>query len=57
MPARRKKDESGFNRRTFLKTVGAGGVAVGVLSPAVADAQATNAVGPGAVPIQLTIRA
>jgi len=55
MPARRKKDESGFNRRTFLKTVGAGGVAVGVLSPTVADAQATNAVGPGAVPIQLTI--
>ena len=55
MAARRKKDESGFNRRTFLKTVGAGGVAVGVLSPSVADAQATNAVGPGAVPIQLTI--
>src|SRR5262249_15795039 len=47
--------ESGFDRRTFLKTVGAGGVAVGVLSPSVADAQGVNAVGPGAVPIQLNI--
>ena len=55
MAARRKKDEPGFNRRTFLKTVGAGGVAVGVLSPTVADAQGANAVGPAAVPIQLNI--
>ena len=55
MAARRKKNEPGFDRRTFLKTVGAGGVAVGVLSPSVADAQGVNAVGPGAVPIQLNI--
>jgi xanthine dehydrogenase YagT iron-sulfur-binding subunit len=55
MAARRKTDEPGFNRRTFLKTVGAGGVAVGVLSPTVADAQGANAVGPAAVPIQLNI--
>ena len=55
MPSK-KKDEPGFSRRTFLKTVGAGGVAAGVLSPAdAAAAQAVNAVGPGPVPIQLTI--
>ena len=49
-------DEPGFSRRTFLKTVGAGGVAAGVLGPARgAEAQAVNAVGPGAVPVQLTI--
>jgi xanthine dehydrogenase YagT iron-sulfur-binding subunit len=54
--APKKKDEAGFSRRTFLKTVGAGGVAVGALGPAdVAQAQGVNAVGPGAVPIQLTI--
>jgi xanthine dehydrogenase YagT iron-sulfur-binding subunit len=50
MPSK-KKDEPGFSRRTFLKTVGAGGVAAGVLSPA----QTVNAVGPGPVPIQLNI--
>ena len=33
MPSK-KKDEPGFSRRTFLKTVGAGGVAAGVLGPA-----------------------
>jgi xanthine dehydrogenase YagT iron-sulfur-binding subunit len=55
MPSK-KKDEPGFSRRTFLKTVGAGGVAAGVLSPAdAAAAQNVNAVGPGAVPIQLNI--
>ena len=54
MPSK-KKDEPGFSRRTFLKTVGAGGVAVGVISPADAQAQAVNAVGPGPVPIQLNI--
>jgi xanthine dehydrogenase YagT iron-sulfur-binding subunit len=55
MPSR-KKDEPGFSRRTFLKTVGAGGVAAGVLGPAqTADAQGARAVGPGAVPIQLNI--
>ncbi|HXW06593.1 MAG TPA: (2Fe-2S)-binding protein [Vicinamibacterales bacterium] len=53
--ASKKKDEPGFSRRTFLKTVGAGGVAAGVLSPAGAGAQAAREIGPGAVPIQLTI--
>jgi xanthine dehydrogenase YagT iron-sulfur-binding subunit len=54
--APKRKDEAGFSRRTFLKTVGAGGVAAGVLGPAgAADAQGIKAVGPGAVPIQLTI--
>jgi xanthine dehydrogenase YagT iron-sulfur-binding subunit len=54
--ASKKKHEPGFSRRTFLKTVGAGGVAAGVLGPAeTAKAQAVNAVGPAAVPIQLNI--
>jgi len=52
----RRKDEPGFSRRTFLKTVGAGGVAAGVLSTATSvDAQAVNAVGPGPVPVSLNI--
>jgi aerobic-type carbon monoxide dehydrogenase small subunit (CoxS/CutS family) len=51
-----RKNEPGFSRRTFLKTVGAGGVAAGVLGPAeTARAQAVNAVGPGPVPITLNI--
>jgi xanthine dehydrogenase YagT iron-sulfur-binding subunit len=55
MPSR-KKDEPGFSRRTFLKTVGAGGVAAGVLTPAGnASAQAVREAGPGAVPIQLNV--
>ena len=54
--ASKKKDEPGFNRRTFLKTVGAGSIAAGVLGPGqTADAQGVRAVGPGAVPIQLNI--
>ena len=54
--APKRKDEAGFSRRTFLKTVGAGGVAAGVLGPAgAAEAQGVKALGPGAVPIQLTI--
>jgi xanthine dehydrogenase YagT iron-sulfur-binding subunit len=52
----RRKDEPGFSRRSFLKTVGAGGVAAGVLTKAPAvTAQNVNAVGPGAVPISLNI--
>jgi xanthine dehydrogenase YagT iron-sulfur-binding subunit len=52
----KKKDEPGFSRRTFLKTVGAGGVAAGVLGgPEAAEAQAVRAVGPGAVPIELNV--
>lgn len=56
MASKKKTDEPGFSRRTFLKTVGAGGVAAGVLGPSqVAEAQNVNAAGPSAVPIQLTI--
>jgi len=52
----RRKDEPGFSRRNFLKTVGAGGVAAGVLSKAPAvDAQTVNVLGPGAVPVTLNI--
>jgi len=52
----KRKDEPGFSRRSFLKTVGASGVAAGVLSKAPAvDAQAVNAVGPGAVPVTLNV--
>ena len=54
--ASKKRNEPGFSRRTFLKTVGAGGVAAGVLGPAeAAQRQAVGAAGPGAVPITLTI--
>jgi len=49
------KDDCGFSRRDFLKTVGAGGIAVGVVGPVGADAQEAGAVGPGPVPIALTI--
>jgi aerobic-type carbon monoxide dehydrogenase small subunit (CoxS/CutS family) len=52
------KDEPGFSRRNFLKTVGAGSVAAaGVLAKApAANAQTTvNAVGPGAVPVTLNV--
>ena len=52
------KDEPGFSRRNFLKTVGAGGVAAaGVLAKApAATAQSTvNAVGPGPVPVTLNV--
>ena len=52
----RRKDEPGFSRRSFLKTVGAGGVAAGVLTKAPrVGAQGVNAVGPGPVPVTLTI--
>src|SRR4029079_5450088 len=53
----KRKDEPGFSRRTFLKTVGAGGVAAGVLGNAPgADAECGgDAVGPGAVPVTLNV--
>lgn len=52
----RRKDEPGFSRRSFLKTVGASGVAAGVLAKgASVKAQTVNAVGPGAVPMSLNI--
>lgn len=52
----RRKDESGFSRRSFLKTMGAGGVAAGVLAntPGV-KAEPSNAVGPGPVPVTLLV--
>jgi xanthine dehydrogenase YagT iron-sulfur-binding subunit len=53
---KKSKNEPGFSRRTFLKTVGAGGVAVGALGPAqVGQAQTVNAEGPGAVAVTLNI--
>src|SRR4029453_14333796 len=56
MPSK-KKSEPGFSRRTFLKTVGAGGVAAGVIAPSgSADAQIAGAVGPGPVPVTLKIK-
>jgi len=52
----KRKDEPGFSRRSFLKTVGAGGVAAGVLGHAPgAEAQTVNAVGPGAVAVTLNV--
>jgi xanthine dehydrogenase YagT iron-sulfur-binding subunit len=52
----RRKDEPGFSRRSFLKTVGASGVAAGVLAKAPAvKAQTVNAVGPGAVSVTLNV--
>ncbi|MBM3724096.1 MAG: (2Fe-2S)-binding protein [Acidobacteria bacterium] len=48
------KKKSAFSRRGFLQGVGAGTTAAGVLSVP-AEAQAPKAIGPGAVPITLTI--
>ena len=49
------KDDFGFSRRDFLKTVGVGGIAAGVVGPDAAGAQEATALGPGPVPITLTI--
>jgi aerobic-type carbon monoxide dehydrogenase small subunit (CoxS/CutS family) len=52
----RRPDEPGFSRRSFLKTVGAGGVAAGVLAKGVhVDAQTVHEIGPGPVPVTLII--
>ena len=52
----KRKDEPGFSRRSFLKTVGASGVAAGVLAKGSAvDGQTANVVGPGAVPVTLNV--
>ncbi|HYT77182.1 MAG TPA: (2Fe-2S)-binding protein [Vicinamibacterales bacterium] len=54
----RRKDEPGFTRRNFLKTVGAGGVAAGAVlakAPGVSAQGSVNAVGPGPVPITLNV--
>ena len=55
---RRDNDDAALNvsRRAFLKTVSASSIAAGVISPAETDAQtAPTAVGPGEIPIKLTI--
>jgi xanthine dehydrogenase YagT iron-sulfur-binding subunit len=52
----KRQDEPGFSRRTFLKTVGAGGVAAGVIGTrAGIEAQGPAVAGPGAVPVQLNV--
>jgi aerobic-type carbon monoxide dehydrogenase small subunit (CoxS/CutS family) len=52
----KRKDEPGFSRRSFLKTVGAGGVAAGVLTKAPnVDAQGAAVAGPGPVPVTLNV--
>jgi aerobic-type carbon monoxide dehydrogenase small subunit (CoxS/CutS family) len=52
----RRSDEPGFSRRSFLKTVGASGVAAGILGKGThPDAEAADEVGPGPVPVTLTI--
>lgn len=49
-------DGVGVSRREFIKTVGVGGLATGVLAPPDAGAQpAVREIGPGEVPITLTI--
>jgi xanthine dehydrogenase YagT iron-sulfur-binding subunit len=56
--ASRRKDQPGFSRRSFLKTVGAGGVAAGVLAKApgvAAQPGGVRAVGPGPVAIALNV--
>ncbi len=50
------RDGGGVSRRQFIKTVGVGGLATGVLAPSDAGAQpAVRELGPGEVPITLTV--
>jgi xanthine dehydrogenase YagT iron-sulfur-binding subunit len=44
-----------MDRRDFLKTVGAGGIAAGVIAPEAEAQTGVRAIGPGPVPIRLTI--
>jgi xanthine dehydrogenase YagT iron-sulfur-binding subunit len=53
-PAGTERERMDVGRRTFLKTVGMGPIAAGVLAPAGAEAQVRSA-GPGEVPIELTV--
>ena len=48
-------ERSGVSRRTFLKSTGVGSLAVGVVGVGDAEAQAVRAVGPGDVPVTLTV--
>ena len=52
-----KPDGGNVSRRIFLKTAGVGSLAASVVSPADAEAQAAGprAVGPGEVPVRLTV--
>jgi aerobic-type carbon monoxide dehydrogenase small subunit (CoxS/CutS family) len=45
----------GFSRRNFLKTVGAGPLAAGVLASGAEAQSGPRVLGPGAIPIELTI--
>jgi xanthine dehydrogenase YagT iron-sulfur-binding subunit len=47
--------DAGVSRRDFFKSVGAGSVAAAVVTSAEAAAQTPGAIGPGEVPITLTI--
>jgi xanthine dehydrogenase YagT iron-sulfur-binding subunit len=49
------RKKSSVSRRDFFKTVGAGGVAAAVIKGGDAKAQGPAAVGPGEVPVTLTI--
>lgn len=54
--ARGAVHEPSFSRRNFLKTVGVGPLAAGVLAPTIARAQpGVREIGPGAVPLELTV--
>src|SRR4029079_17357929 len=49
------RERAGVSRRTFLKSTGVGSLAVGVVGVADAGAPAGRAVGPGEVPVTLTV--
>src|SRR5687767_7798158 len=53
--APRSEVDAGVSRRDFFKSVGAGSVAAAVVTGAEAEAQTPGAIGPGEVPITLTI--
>jgi len=48
-------ERTGVSRRTFLKSTGVGSLAVGVVGAGEAEAQTVRAVGPGDIPITLTV--
>ena len=50
-----KKHDFNVSRRDFIKTVGVGGIATGVLTRVEVSAQGFRELGPGEVPISLTI--
>jgi xanthine dehydrogenase YagT iron-sulfur-binding subunit len=54
-PAKEDDAPGGVSRRNFLKTVGATSAVAGIVRPMMGEAQGAPAVGPGEVPITLTI--